>query len=224
MSTSNVISGIHHLILLFAAFCHAALQRLQFITSCLALRGPQFSKRLSLAAELLLATMPGFISAAVIAVFTLCARGTAGARSNDLAPIYLDNIEFTGNDSNLIEISYDALKKAVASPASVSAASADGFDWTKPYPGEKIAGHKMYLTVARDVPLPESIVENSTTTVTSLTFSIPDSMMAGSDTPAHMDPSWYICRSILVGVKSESQTAVENGKGCGFLSIRASLI
>ncbi|GAM42378.1 hypothetical protein TCE0_044f16297 [Talaromyces pinophilus] len=65
--------------------------------------------------------------------------------------------------------------------------------------------------------LPESIVENATTVLSSLTFGIPDSMSSGGQ-PLPMDPSWYICRHVFISTKPEAKLAVDGGSKCGFLS------
>ncbi|KAE8162608.1 hypothetical protein BDV40DRAFT_264728 [Aspergillus tamarii] len=67
------------------------------------------------------------------------------------------------------------------------------------------------------MPLSESIVQNATTVLSSLTFGIPDSM-SSSGQPLAMDPSWYICRHVFISTKPEVKLAVEGSSKCDFLS------
>ena len=137
---------------------------------------------------------------------------------SNLSPVYKDNVEAIANVSNIIYLEWDQLKKALSEPASANKSSIGGFDWTKPFPGESIEGHSMHLTVAHDVPVPEDMVEDATSSVTSLTFSVPDSLTGDDDQSlAEMDPSWYICRHIYISTKAEARESVSNGKGCDFL-------
>ncbi|POR35822.1 Uncharacterized protein TPAR_03985 [Tolypocladium paradoxum] len=141
-----------------------------------------------------------------------------GQKPSHLSPVYVDNVEFFVNASNIIYIPFANVSTAFNTPASVNKTSVPGFGWTKPFPGSSVKdGHEVHLTVAHDVPVPEHIVQNSTTALSSLTFSIPGSM-SGKDGPLPMDPSWYICRHIFISTKPQARQAVERGDNCGFLS------
>lgn len=144
--------------------------------------------------------------------------GYAAVDANDvrMSPIFADAIEFLPNVSNIVNVSYPTLQVAFKTPNLSDNASMTGFDWTEPFPGSKIDGHKAYMRVAYDVPIPEDIVQNATTAVSSLTFSIPDSMMQkNKNLPKPMDPSWYICRHIFISTKPDSSTPVNHD--CDFL-------
>lgn len=123
-------------------------------------------------------------------------------RATRCPPIYIDNAVFLANASNIVKVSLPVLQAGLQQPNPSDSATVDGFDWTRPFPGETISGHEAHLRVAYDVPIPEDVVENSTTAVTSLAFSISDSMMQSDKNIAKaMDPSWYICRHFFIGTK-----------------------
>ncbi|POR37748.1 Uncharacterized protein TPAR_02062 [Tolypocladium paradoxum] len=143
----------------------------------------------------------------------------AAGFSADDSPIYIQNTEFLANASNVVGLPWNTLSKALAKPDSRSGSLFTGFDWTKPFPGSLAKDYGAYLSVVHDVPVPETVVQNSTTTVSSLTFSIPDSMMASKGVTAAMHPSWYICRHIYVSAANpKAQAAIAAGEGCGFLT------
>jgi hypothetical protein len=131
-----------------------------------------------------------------------------------MAPIYLDNKEYFGDMGNVVNVSFPLLQKAFQEPNSTNETSVAGFDWTKPFPGAKISGHQAHLRIARNLPVPEEIVQNSTTTLASLTFSVPKAMMGTDGVPKQMDPSWYICRHIYVSTILQSPAKSEEGKSC----------
>ncbi|KAJ6784675.1 hypothetical protein PWT90_00418 [Aphanocladium album] len=130
---------------------------------------------------------------------------------------YLDNAEFFRNSSNLLSAPWGDVSKSFASPVSLNAAPIIGYDWTKPYPGQTLGGHRVYLSVGSEMPLSEQIVQNSTTVLSSLTFGTPGSLMSNGK-PATMDPSWYVCRHIFISTKPEVKKTVDGGDGrCVFL-------
>lgn len=134
-----------------------------------------------------------------------------------ISPIFVDYVEFFMSGSNLIEVPYDDVKDAFEKHVAASSQGLSGFDWTHPYPGSPIDGHKVYLEIAREMNLSPSIVENATTVLSSLTFDIPDSMRAGSQ-PLNMDPSWYICQHIFISTSMKAKESVDGGENCNFLS------
>ena len=142
--------------------------------------------------------------------------------STHLSLVYADNIEFFPNVSNIILIP----DTSFGDTTSKYSTSTTGYDWTKPFPGVAITGHEVHLYMTQDVPIPETIVQNSTTTISSLTFSVPESMSKPYFAFEPMDPSWYICRHIFISTKEQARRAVGEGKGCGFLgdSCHADLI
>ncbi|UNI22489.1 hypothetical protein JDV02_008375 [Purpureocillium takamizusanense] len=137
-----------------------------------------------------------------------------GETAGHLSPVYLDNIDNFLNASNVIQIPYSDFGKA----ATINTASIDGYDWTKPFPGSAVEGHEAHLYVTRDVPVPDDLSKNSTTTVSALTFSIPASMTNSSARlPVDMDPSWYICRHLFVSTNEQARKSVAEGNNCDFL-------
>lgn len=134
-----------------------------------------------------------------------------------MSPIFVDYVEFFMNGSNVIEVPYDDVKDAFENQVAASSQGLSGFDWTHPYPGSPIDGHKVYLEIAREMHMSPSIVENSTTVLSSLTFDIPDSMRAGS-LPLNMDPSWFICQHIFISTSEQARDPVDRGENCGYLS------
>lgn len=133
------------------------------------------------------------------------------------SPVYIDYGEFFMNSSNVLAVPYQNVTAAFTTPVAVNSTAIDGFDWTQPYPGSRRDGHTVYLEIAQEMPLSASIVENSTTVLSSLTFGIPDSMRSGGQ-PLAMDPSWYICRHVFISTKPEAKAAVDGGRRCDFLS------
>ncbi|KAJ3497857.1 hypothetical protein NLG97_g1582 [Lecanicillium saksenae] len=142
---------------------------------------------------------------------------------------YLDNTEFFQNGSNILTAPWGDVSKSFTSPVSSKAVPVTGYYWSKPYPGQSLGGHQVYLSVGSEMPLSEQIVQNSTTVLSSLTFGAPGSLMSNGK-PVPMDPSWYVCRHIFISTKPEVKQAVDGGDGkCGFLpdacakDLRASL-
>ncbi|KND86424.1 hypothetical protein TOPH_08950 [Tolypocladium ophioglossoides CBS 100239] len=68
------------------------------------------------------------------------------------------------------------------------------------------------------MPMNETIVQNATTVLSSLTFGIPDGMIMSCGRPLPMDPSWYLCRHIFISTNPEAKKVVDGGNGCSFLS------
>src|ERR1700753_2749497 len=91
------------------------------------------------------------------------AVSTVRAQNDVFSPIYVNNIEFLVDSSNVVNISFPALQTALKKPNSTNETSFAGYDWTKPFPSSKIDGHGAHLRVAYDVPIPETVVQNSTT-------------------------------------------------------------
>ncbi|KAF2664290.1 hypothetical protein BT63DRAFT_460595 [Microthyrium microscopicum] len=143
---------------------------------------------------------------------------TTIAQDNLLAPLYIDNVEFLAASSNLANVSFPILQTALKSPNATNESFFTGYDWTKPFPGSAIDGHGAHLRVAFDIPIPDNILENATTAVSSLTFSIPNKMSGNDGAPTAMDPSWYICRHIFVTDKVNHTTVGKGGDSCGFLT------
>lgn len=133
------------------------------------------------------------------------------------SPFYIDYGELFINSSNILSVPYENVTTAFKKPVSINSTATDGFNWTQPYPGSRIDGHKTYLEIAQEMPLSASIVEDATTVLSSLTFDIPGSMSSDGQ-PLAMDPSWYICRHVFVSTKPEAKTAVDGGSKCDFLS------
>jgi hypothetical protein len=75
---------------------------------------------------------------------------------------------------------------------------------------------KARLRIAYDVPIPEDVVHNSTTAVSSLSFSVPTVMMGSNGLPKPMEPSWTLCRHIYVSDKIKA-----TGKATGKATAKA---
>lgn len=133
------------------------------------------------------------------------------------SPVFADNGEFFMDTGNIVGVSYQNASKAFSTPVAANSVLFPGFDWTQPFPGASKDGHAVYLTIAHDMPMNETVVQNSSTVLSSLTFGIPNGMMSGGQ-PLPMNPSWYLCRHIFISTKPEVKTAVDGGKGCSFLS------
>ncbi|KAK2590718.1 hypothetical protein QQS21_011589 [Conoideocrella luteorostrata] len=134
------------------------------------------------------------------------------------SPIYIDNAEFLMKGSNILSVPYGNVTDAFKAPVSINSTALDGFDWTQPYPGSRRDGHMAHLEVSREMPISASVVEDATTVLSSLTFSIPDNMSDSLGHPLAMDPSWYICRHVFISTKPEAKAAVDGGRKCDFLS------
>lgn len=138
--------------------------------------------------------------------------------SGPWAYLYEDNVGYVANASNIMSMSLPLLQTRLEAPNATDVANVSGFDWTQPYPGSAIQGHMAHLRVAYDVATPEDVAVNSTSTVTSLTYSIPDSMMdSGAD--VSMDSSWYVCRHIYISSNSNITASATDplDHTCGFL-------
>ncbi|KAJ3499457.1 hypothetical protein NLG97_g297 [Lecanicillium saksenae] len=134
------------------------------------------------------------------------------------SPFYVDYFDFFPNSSNILAVPYGDVSKSFATPVSSKSAKIAGYDWTQPFPGSKKDGHGVYLSVGKEMPLSEQIVEDATTVLSSLTFSAPDGLMSGGH-PKAMDPSWYICRHIFISTNAAAKKAVDGGDNtCSFLS------
>ncbi|KAE8140450.1 hypothetical protein BDV38DRAFT_239719 [Aspergillus pseudotamarii] len=133
------------------------------------------------------------------------------------SPVYIDYNEFFINSSNILAVPYEDVTAAFRTPVTNYSTAIDGFDWTQPYPGSRRDGHMAYLEIAQEMSLSASIVENSTTVLSSLTFGIPGSMSSGRQ-PLAMDASWYICRHVFISTRPEAKLAVDGGTKCDFLS------
>ncbi|KAL6807245.1 carbohydrate-binding module family 66 protein [Trichoderma sp. SZMC 28013] len=131
------------------------------------------------------------------------------------SPVFLDNGEFFMDTNNIVNVSWPNVSDAFSKPVAMSSSSFPGYDWTQPYPGGGlIDGHSVQLTVAPEVLMNETVVENSTTVLSSLTFSLPDSMVSsGKILP--MDPSWYICRHIFISTDAATKASADQAEpGC----------
>ncbi|PNP53359.1 hypothetical protein THARTR1_06053 [Trichoderma harzianum] len=135
------------------------------------------------------------------------------------SPVFLDNGEFFMDTNNIVNVYWPNVSDAFSKPVAVSSSSFPGYDWTQPYPGgDLIDGHNVHLTVAPEVLMNETVVENSTTVLSSLTFSLPDSMVS-SGKALSMDPSWYICRHIFISTDAATKASADQAEpGCRTLS------
>lgn len=159
-----------------------------------------------------MSTIKSLLYASCLAAVTVTAQDPNG---KPRAYIYTDAVQYLSDSSNINNISLALVQAGLGRPNATDNATMSGFDWTKPFPGSPITGHAAHLRVAYDVPLPRDVVQDSTTTVTSLTFSIPDAMMKAPGTPKAMDPSWYVCRYFYVSNKPDPTAPVDHT--CGFL-------
>lgn len=62
---------------------------------------------------------------------------------------YLENFEFFGNSSNIHSAPYGDVNKSFATPVAAKSAAIQGYDWTKPFPGSKLDGHGVYLSIGQ---------------------------------------------------------------------------
>ncbi|OQE16158.1 hypothetical protein PENSTE_c025G09779 [Penicillium steckii] len=141
----------------------------------------------------------------------------AATKATAFSPFYLDNEEYFMNASEVILIPYDDVQNAFKNPVAVNSQRLSGVDWTRPYPGSPIDGYTAYLEIAHELRFSDSIAENSSTVLSSLTFSIPDSMKKSNGELPPMDPSWYICRYVFISTNSEAKKSVDSGGSCDFL-------
>ncbi|KAB5558630.1 hypothetical protein GE09DRAFT_1120102 [Coniochaeta sp. 2T2.1] len=140
---------------------------------------------------------------------------TITVRAEDSSYIYFDNTQYLADTSNVVSVSWSALKAAFASPNRTDTAKFEGLDWTKPYPGSALAGFSANLRIADDVPFPsEATTENVLTNVAALTFGIPRSLVSNG-LPKAMDPSWYICQHFFVSNVPDPTKDVDDD--CSFL-------
>lgn len=140
---------------------------------------------------------------------------TKAEPNNTLAYIYLDNVEYLAASNNVAPMLLSTLEEAFVQTKPTDSAGFSGYDWTQPFPGVKVDGFDAHLRIAYDVPFPESVVQNSTSAVTALTFSNPPSMMGETNVTKPMDPSWFICQHLFVSDKPDSTAAIDHT--CGFL-------
>lgn len=110
-------------------------------------------------------------------------------QAEDTSYIYFDNIPYLANASNVVGMSWPALKAAFASPNQTDTANYAGLDWTKPYPGSTLSGFSAHLRIADDVPFPSDVTTEAVlTNVAALTFDIPRSLQS-KGMPKAMDAS-----------------------------------
>lgn len=145
-------------------------------------------------------------------VSALLARGEPG---QSVAYMYLDDVEYMAASSNVVPMSLSTLEEAFVQTKPSDSSGFSGYDWTQPFPGEAIDGFDAHLRIAYDVPVPDSVVQNSTSTVTALTFSNPPSMMGETNVTKPMDPSWFICQHLFVSEKPGTTGGIDHN--CGFL-------
>ncbi|KAJ5773845.1 hypothetical protein N7457_008741 [Penicillium paradoxum] len=159
-----------------------------------------------------------YSSASLVALLltSLCTNPAEARVNTTMSPIYIDNDEYFMNGSNIGSVAFSDIQAAFKSPNLTDEVTFSGYDWTKPFPGSAISGFKTHLRVAYDVPISGDVVEDATTALTSLTYSIPESMMQSDGTlPKPVDPSWYICRHIFVGTKPKISDKIDSA--CDFL-------
>ncbi|KAK7697353.1 hypothetical protein SLS64_013651 [Diaporthe eres] len=140
-------------------------------------------------------------------VNALLARGEAG---QSVAYMYLDDVEYMAASSNVVPMSLSTLEDAFVQTKPSDSSGFSGYDWTQPFPGEAIDGFDARLRIAYDVPVPDSVVQNSTSTVTALTFSNPPSMMGETNVTKPMDPSWFICQHLFVSDKPGTTGGIDH--------------
>lgn len=149
-----------------------------------------------------------------LVLFTLV-TATKAESDQTLAYMYLDNVEYMAASNNIVPMSLSTLEEAFTQTKPSDSSGFSGYDWTQPFPGEVITGFDAHLRIAYDVPVPESVVQNSTSTVTALTFSNPTSMMGEANVTKPMDPSWFICQHLFVSDRPDATGATDHT--CGFL-------
>lgn len=148
-------------------------------------------------------------------ILALLSLGSITVRADDTSYIYFDNIQYLANASNVVSMSWPALKAAFASPNRTDSAKFEGLDWTKPYPGNALTGFSANLRIADDVPFPSEVTtENVLTNVAALTFDVPPSLLSHG-LPKAMDPSWYICQHFFVSTLPDPTKGVDHD--CSFL-------
>jgi hypothetical protein len=139
----------------------------------------------------------------------------SAVQAEDTSYIYFDNTRYLANASNVVSMSWPALKAAFASPNKTDTANYAGFDWTKPYPGSALSGFSAHLRIADDVPFPSTVsTENVLTNVAALTFGIPRSLQSNG-VPKAMDASWLICQHFFVTTVPDPTKGVAHD--CSFL-------
>ncbi len=124
-------------------------------------------------------------------------RPKMGSPSSSLA--FLKGGEFFMDSANIVDLYYPNVSQAFTKPVSTASVNIHGFDWTQPFPGKPFDGdgHGVHLAVAQEMMMNESVVQNSSTVLTSLTFSAPDALMA-IGYPTAMHELWHICRHIFI--------------------------
>ncbi|KAK1445739.1 hypothetical protein CMEL01_09982 [Colletotrichum melonis] len=138
------------------------------------------------------------------------------ARADDVSYIYLENVAYLANSSNVVEMSWSVLKSAFLSPSRSDVATYSGFDWTKPYPGVPLPGFSAHLRIADDLSFPSSVTtEKVKTNVAAISYGVPSPLMNSDGFPKSMDPSWYICQHYYVSNIPDPTTDVKHD--CSFL-------
>lgn len=133
------------------------------------------------------------------------------------SPVYLDAITFFPNTSNILILPPVNVTKAFNAPVASALDQFSGYDWSKPFPATKLDGFQTHLTVASEVNINETLAQNASTVLTSITFDAPASLRNGGK-PVAMDPSWYICRHIFITTKPSAKEGAKKDSTCGFLS------
>ncbi|OAA53156.1 hypothetical protein ISF_08997 [Cordyceps fumosorosea ARSEF 2679] len=139
-----------------------------------------------------------------------------GAQFGSLA--FLKGGEFFMDSANIVDLYYPNVSKAFTKPVSTASVHIHGFDWMQAFPGKPFEGdgHGVHLAVAQEMMMNESVVQHSSTVLTSLTFSTPEALMVNGY-PAPMHDSWHICRHIFISTTPSVKKAADNGKGCDSL-------
>ena len=135
------------------------------------------------------------------------------------SPVFLSNGEFFMDTPNIVDIFWPNVSKAFEQPIATASANVAGPDWSQPFPGAAISGdgHAIHLAVGAEAAMNETIVQNSTTVLTSLTFKAPDTLMS-KGYPTAMHESWHVCRHIFISTSAEMKSAADSGKNCAALS------
>jgi hypothetical protein len=137
----------------------------------------------------------------------------------DTATVYLDSIESMDDLSNIANISWPIIEAAFRSPNHSDTAQYSGFDWTKPFPSERLPGFSTHLHIADDIPLPINVGgENARINMAALSYGIPASMMGSDGLPKPMDDSWYLCRHYYLSTLPDPTQDIAHD--CSFLPAR----
>jgi hypothetical protein len=155
----------------------------------------------------------------VVAFLTLSLHisGTISAEQSFLTALTIsDNSESLAGKSAWEEYPSEPLR-LLRTPNISTTYNYKGYDWTEPYPGQEVNGHQIHFRVAYDVPIPETLGKNSSTAITSITYSVPDSMMAKDDEAKSIHPSWYICRTVWVSLHRNVPASLKKDGSCDYL-------